>query len=87
MLNWIRSRYDNIQSKFKPDNFGEISCGLYHFERTSPGERSRIHLRVDWDGTGLLIVNANRIMHLNPTAVFMAYSVLNEITEKYLRNP
>ncbi len=33
----------------------------------------RLHLRIDPDGRGLLIVNANRVVHLNPTAALMAY--------------
>ncbi|MBA4380474.1 MAG: hypothetical protein C0393_07360, partial [Anaerolinea sp.] len=35
-----------------------------------------MHLRLDADGHGTLIVNANRIMHLNPTAALMAYLLL-----------
>ena len=45
---------------------------LYHFERRLPGERARIHLRVDDDGSGLLMVNASRVVHLNPTAALIA---------------
>ncbi len=50
--------------------------GLYHYEIENPGERSRVHLRLDADGHGTLIVNANRVMHLNPTAALMAWMVL-----------
>jgi len=32
-----------------------------------------MHLRIDPDGRGLLIVNANRVVHLNPSATLMAY--------------
>ncbi len=65
---------------------------LLTFDRQGPGERSRVHLRIDTDGSGLLMVNANRIMHLNPTAAFMARLALEEtpqdqalkaITRKY----
>ena len=42
----------------------------------STDEKSRIHLRLDPDGHGTLIVNANRILHLNPTAALMAYLIL-----------
>jgi radical SAM protein with 4Fe4S-binding SPASM domain len=56
-----------------------LQPGLYHYEKQSTGERSRIHLRVDQDGSGLLIVNANRVIHLNPTAAFMARLLLEEI--------
>jgi len=51
--------------------------GLYHYLIENPGEKSRIHLRLDADGSGTLIVNANRIMHLNPTAALMAKLVLD----------
>ncbi len=50
--------------------------GLYHYTRESESEKSRIHLRIDEDGSGTLIVNANRVMHLNPTAALMAYLIL-----------
>jgi len=56
--------------------------GLYHYRRDSLDEKSRIHLRLDPDGHGTLIVNANRILHLNPTAALMAYYALEEISER-----
>jgi radical SAM protein with 4Fe4S-binding SPASM domain len=51
-------------------------AGLYHYRREENGEKSRIHLRLDPDGAGTLIVNAGRILHLNPTAARMAYFIL-----------
>ncbi len=56
--------------------------GLYHYRREGPGEKSRIHLRLDPDGHGTLIVNANRILHLNPTAALMAYFLLEKASER-----
>lgn len=53
-------------------------AGLYHYLRQDGGERSRVHLRVDPDGTGTLIVNANRVMHLNPSAALMAWLILEK---------
>jgi len=38
----------------------------------TPTEKAHIHLRIDPDGSGLLVVNASRILHLNPTATLMA---------------
>ena len=58
------------------------SSGLYHYLREDQNEKSRIHLRIDPDGTGTLIVNANRVMHLNPTAAFMAWLILEEKTKE-----
>ncbi len=52
--------------------------GLHHYERSENGYRSRLHLRVDPDGHGTLIVNANRVVHFNPTAALMAYLSLEE---------
>lgn len=55
-----------------------LDSGLHHYVLESPGEKSRVHLRLDPDGHGTLIVNASRILHLNPTAALMAYLVLEE---------
>jgi radical SAM protein with 4Fe4S-binding SPASM domain len=51
---------------------------LHHYERQAPGERARLHLRIDADGSGQLLVNASRVMHLNPTAALMARLALDE---------
>jgi radical SAM protein with 4Fe4S-binding SPASM domain len=56
--------------------------GLHHYVYQSGDERSRIHLRVDPDGSGALIINAGRILHLNPMAVLMAYSILEGDIDK-----
>ncbi len=58
------------------------SSGLYHYVREEQGEKSRIHLRMDADGHGTLIVNASSVMHLNPTAALMAYLILEKVEEK-----
>src|SRR5512141_71471 len=49
---------------------------LYHYVKEDEHEKSRVHLRVDSDGTGTLIVNANRVLHLNPTATLMTHMML-----------
>ena len=59
-------------------NASHPAQGLYHYRREEGGEKSRIHLRLDPDGHGTLVVNASRILHLNPTAALMAYFVLEE---------
>jgi radical SAM protein with 4Fe4S-binding SPASM domain len=60
----------------------DSSSRIYHYVKENEHEKSRIHLRIDPDGTGTLIVNANRVMHLNPTAAFMAHGVLEGRTEQ-----
>jgi hypothetical protein len=51
-----------------------IPAGLYH-RQSAPQEQPpyRIHLRLQPDGSGLLVVNAATVMHLNPTAAEYAY--------------
>jgi radical SAM protein with 4Fe4S-binding SPASM domain len=58
--------------------------GLYHYRHETGDEKSRIHLRLDPDGHGTLIVNASRILHLNPTAALMAYAILEKTDEQDL---
>lgn len=58
------------------------SSGLYHYVRENQHEKSRIHLRIDADGHGTLIVNANSVMHLNPTAAYMAWLILEGKTKE-----
>ncbi len=54
---------------------------LFHYRVEHPGEQSRIHLRLDADGHGTLIVNASRVLHLNPTAARMAHLILEDAAE------
>jgi len=61
-------------------------AGIYKYDYQDQGERSRIHLRIDGDpatgqGNGILLVNANRVVHLNPTAALMAYLYLQSTPE------
>ena len=74
---------NSIKNIFQPSSNVSIpSSGLYHYVHENEMERSRIHLRIDPDGTGTLIVNASSVMHLNPTATFMAWMILEGKTEE-----
>ena len=64
----------------RPSRLELGSAQIYHYTREDGHEKSRIHLRLDADGHGTLIINANRVMHLNPTAAFMAWLILEEKT-------
>jgi radical SAM protein with 4Fe4S-binding SPASM domain len=57
----------------------ESDTRLYHYSIVNEHEKSRVHLRLDPDGHGTLIVNANRVMHLNPTAALMVFFVLEKM--------
>lgn len=58
-----------------------LDSKIFHYLIEHPGEKSRVHLRLDADGGGTLIINANRIMRLNPTAALMAKLVLDGKSE------
>lgn len=53
--------------------------GLYTFDQESEHSKSRVHLRVDQDQSGVMILDASQVVHLNPTATFIAWLVLNKI--------
>jgi radical SAM protein with 4Fe4S-binding SPASM domain len=68
--NPLKEWFKRLGSRYQNDI--SLRPGLYHYTRQDGLERSRIHLRVDPDGSGLLLVNASRVLHLNPTAALMA---------------
>lgn len=57
--------------------------GLHAYERRDEtGGRVRLHLRIEPDGHGLLVINAARILHLNQTAAEFARLILEGIPEE-----
>jgi radical SAM protein with 4Fe4S-binding SPASM domain len=58
------------------------SAGIYHFANQTDENKNRIHLRIEQDGAGLLMINAARAYHLNPSATSMAYWKLSGGEEK-----
>ncbi len=77
----IKTSLQNIGGLLHKKTTQPLAPGLYHFRREDDGGKVRLHLRLDADGQGLLIINANRVFHLNPTAAYMAYLALNETPE------
>jgi radical SAM protein with 4Fe4S-binding SPASM domain len=71
-----RGLFERFQRKSVPSR-----PGIYVFDRQDGSEKSRIHLRIDPDGTGTLLVNAARIYQLNPSAALMAKLYLQEKPE------
>lgn len=56
-----------------------LPSGFYPFQ--SPPEVDppyRMHLRLENDGTGILVVNARTVLHLNPTAAELAYHLVHK---------
>jgi len=59
-----------------------LSPGLHAYERRDEeGGRVRLHLRVEPDGRGLLVINAARMLHLNQTAAEYARLILEGVAE------
>ncbi len=58
-----------------------LSEGIYHY-RSSAQDKApyRLHLRLQKNGTGLLIVNASTVLQLNPTAAEYAYHFIRGAT-------
>ena len=57
--------------------------GLYAYERHDGTDgRVRLHLRVEPDGRGLLVINASRVLHLNQTATEYARLILEQVPEE-----
>lgn len=80
----INSVFDKIKTRLTNRNGSLSKPGLFHFDFQEEGERARVHLRIDPDGSGLLMINANRIIHLNSTAAFMAFLILQKSTREQI---
>jgi organic radical activating enzyme len=69
---------ERIRKQFEP--FKPLPAGIYHYQ--SPADHPmnyRLHLRLEEDGKGLLVINASTVLHLNETAAEYAYYLVNEI--------
>jgi hypothetical protein len=56
-----------------------LPAGTYHFQAPPEDPRNfRLHLRLEKDGSGILIVNAATILHLNATAAEYAYHMVQQ---------
>ncbi len=51
--------------------------GLYHYALQRPDGRSRVHLRVEKDGSGLMLVDATVAVRMNASAMAIARAILD----------
>ena len=70
----INTFINNILFTPKPIPAGNYQAML----KLDTGPTYRLHLRIDDKGTGILIINASTILHLNETAVEYAYHLIKE---------
>jgi pyruvate-formate lyase-activating enzyme len=69
----------SIRNLFKPAK--PIQPGIYHFQAPPDDPRNyRLHLRVEADGRGVLIINAATVLHLNHTAAEYAYYLIRNLS-------
>jgi organic radical activating enzyme len=73
--------FDRFLSKIFPPK-EPLPPGLYPYQ-TPPdaAEPYRLHLRIDPDGKGMLIINASTVLHLNETATEFAYHLIKQTPE------
>jgi hypothetical protein len=82
---------ESIKELFKQKE--PLPAGMYTYQTPPEAEvQHRLHLRVEKDGTGLLVINAATVLHLNQTAVEYAYHlikqtdtnvVVNQVAQRY----
>ena len=88
MLKKIDDFFDRLYNPTKP-----IPAGIYHYQAPPEAELPyKLHLRLEEDGNGILIINASTVLHLNMTASECAYylvqgidkaSIPQKIAERY----
>lgn len=68
---------DRVREWFRPPE--PLAPGLYHYQ-TEPdlAQQYRLHLRVEKNGQGVLLINAAKLLHLNQTATEHAKLILEE---------
>lgn len=71
----LRRTFSSSEVHFPPP------AGLYSFLIEENGGKARLHLRIESDQSGTLLINASRIYHFNPSAALMAYLALSKIPE------
>lgn len=56
-----------------------LPSGMYSYKSPQDAEdQYRLHLRIDQDGNGVLVINAATVLHLNQTAVEFAYHLIKQ---------
>jgi radical SAM protein with 4Fe4S-binding SPASM domain len=73
--NWS-TQLDRFFRLHMPPSTPAISAGIYQYRREADGNVTRFHLRVEEDGSGLLLANASVAARLSPSGVAIARALL-----------
>ncbi len=88
--------FSNLWNRFFP-NAQPLPPGIHSYQAPADAKNPlRMHLRIDPNGTGLLILNASTVLHLNQTATEYAYhwihntpedDIIRQVTDRYRVTP
>ncbi len=87
---------DKLFTLRRPQPPAPVPPGLYHTLREADGQITRLHLRVEPDGSGMLIANAAAAARLSPVGVVIAkrlldnrpeLDILHELQDRFHDNP
>jgi Radical SAM superfamily len=67
VIDWVRERFTKVQP---------LPAETHHYQSGPDEPAYRLHLRLLKDGSGILIVNAATVLHLNPTAAEFASQMM-----------
>jgi organic radical activating enzyme len=74
----LRDSIQRFFSRVKP-----LPSGTYHYQAPGSDPRNyRLHLRLEPDGRGILIINASTVLHLNITAAEFAFYLVQNLPEE-----
>ena len=69
----------SLKEWFFPSEPEPLGKGMFHYMTPDGAEdRFRLHLRVEDDGEGILVINAAKVLHLNQTATEHAKLILED---------
>lgn len=83
----IQRNQKTIQHFFSTEKHKPLQAGIYHYQSPPEAEKPyRLHLRLEPDGKGILIINASTVLHLNETAAEYAYYLVHGSSEETVVN-
>ena len=72
---------ESIRQRFAP--ITPIEAGVYQYQAPQDDPRNyRLHLRIEKNGDGVMIVNASTVLHLNQTAAEYAFYLVQGMSEE-----
>ena len=76
-------KINNFLDKVFASAHRHLPAGIYQYQAPADARQPyRLHLRIDPNGEGILILNAKTVLHLNQTAAQYAYHLVKGTTEE-----